>query len=76
MLRRRRAAATGACLGVAGQVVMLAFAVSGFSGAFMVDCWQAAVALIVAVSALGSLRNQGRPLSWRAAAAVTAAAGD
>jgi hypothetical protein len=40
----------------------------------MVAYWQVAVALIVAVSALGSLRGQGRPLSWRALTAVTAAA--
>jgi len=35
---------------------------------------QAVVALVTAVSALGSLRGQGRPLSWWAITALTAAA--
>jgi hypothetical protein len=74
MLRWRRVAATGACLGLAGQVVMLTLAVSGYAGALMVAYWQAAVALVAAASALGSLRSQDRPLSWRAATALTAAA--
>jgi hypothetical protein len=74
MLGWRRAAAAGACLGAAGQVVMLALAVSGYFGELMVAYWQAAVALVVAMSALGSLRSQGRPLSWRAVTALAAAA--
>ena len=74
MLRWRRVAATGACLGLAGQVVMLVLTVSGFTGALMVAYWQAAVALVTAASALGSLRSQGRPLSWRAVTAIAAAA--
>jgi hypothetical protein len=74
MLRWRRVAAAGACLGLAGQVVMLTLAVSGYAGALMVAYWQAAVALVTAASALGSLRSQDRPLSWPAAAALTAAA--
>jgi hypothetical protein len=74
MLGWRRVAATAACLGLAGQVVMLLLAVSGFTGALMVAYWQVAVALVAAVSALGSLRSQGRPLSWRAATALAAAA--
>ena len=40
----------------------------------MVAYWQAAVALVTAASALGSLRSQGRPLSWRAVTALAAAA--
>ena len=36
--------------------------------------WQATVALVTTVSALGSLRSQGRPLSWRAVTALAAAA--
>ena len=74
MLRWRRVAATGACLGLAGEVLMLALAVSGATGPLMVAYWQAAVALVTAASALGSLRSQDRPLSWRAATALTAAA--
>lgn len=74
MLGWRRVAATGACLGLAGQVVMLALAVSGYAGALMVAYWQAAVALVTAASALGSLRSQGRPLSWRAVTALAAGA--
>lgn len=74
MLRWRRIAAAGACLGLAGQVVMLVLAVSGFGGALMVAYWQVVVALVAAVSALGSLRSQGRPLSWRAVTALAAAA--
>jgi hypothetical protein len=74
MLRWRRVAAAGACLGLAGQVVMLALTVSGYAGALMVAYWQAAVALVTAASALGSLRSQGRPLSWRAVTALAAAA--
>lgn len=74
MLRWRRVAATGACLGLAGQAVMLTLAVSGHAGALMVAYWEAAVALVTAASALGSLRSQDRPLSWRAATALTAAA--
>jgi len=74
MLRWRRVAAAGACLGLAGQVVMLVLAVSGFTGALMEAYWQATVALVTTVSALGSLRSQGRPLSWRAVTALAAAA--
>ncbi len=74
MLRWRRVAATGACLGLAGQVVMLALAVSVNDGPLMVAYWQAAVALVTAASALGSLRSQGRPLPWRAVTALAAAA--
>ncbi len=74
MLRWRRVAATGACLGLAGQVIMLTLAVSGYAGGLMVAYWQAAVALVAAASALGSLRSQGRPLSWRAVTALAAAA--
>ena len=74
MLGWRRAAAAGACLGLAGQVVMLVLAVAGYSGPLMVSYWQAVVALVAAVSALGSLRGQDRPLSWWAIAALTAAA--
>ena len=74
MLRWRRIAAAGACLGLAGQVVMLVLAASGFGGALMVAYWQVVVALVAAVSALGSLRSQGRPLSWRAVTALAAAA--
>ena len=74
MLGWRRAAAAGACLGLAGQVVMLVLAVAGYSGPLMVSYWQAVVALVAAVSALGSLRGQGRPLSWWAVTALAAAA--
>jgi hypothetical protein len=75
MLRWRRVAATGACLGLAGQVVMLVLAVSGIAGGpLMVAYWQAAVALVTATSALGSLRSPGRPLSWPAVTALAAAA--
>jgi hypothetical protein len=75
MLRWRRVAATGACLGLAGQVVMLVLAVSGIAGGpLMVAYWQAVVALVAAASALGSLRSPGRPLSWRAVTALAAAA--
>jgi hypothetical protein len=74
MLCWRRVAATGACLGLAGQVVMLALAVSGYAGPLMVSYWQTVVALVAAAAALSSLRSQGRPLSWRAAAALAAAA--
>jgi len=82
MLRWRRAAATGACLGVAGQAAMLALVVSGHPGVLMVSYWQAAMALVTAAATLGSLpgsllgspRSQGRPLSWRAVAALAAAA--
>src|SRR4029077_15484719 len=74
MLGWRRAAAAGACLGLAGQVVMLVLAVAGNSGPLMVSYWQACVALVAAVSARGSLRGQGRPLSWWAMSASTAAA--
>jgi hypothetical protein len=74
MLRWRRVAAAGACLGLAGQAVMLMLAVSGFFGELMVAYWQAAVALVTAASALSSLRSQGRPLSWRGATALAAAA--
>ena len=64
MLRWRRVAAAGACLGLAGQVVMLVLAVSGNAGGpLMLAYWQAAVALVTAASALGSLRSPGRPLS-------------
>lgn len=75
MLGWRRAAATGACLGLAGQVVIVILAVSGFAGALAASWWQAAVALVVVASALGSLRSQERPLSWRAATALAVAAG-
>jgi hypothetical protein len=74
MLRWRRVAATAGCLGLAGQVVMLVLAVSGFTGALMVAYWQVVVALVTAGSALGSLRSQDRPLSWRAVTALAAAA--
>jgi hypothetical protein len=74
MLRWRRVAATGACLGLAGEVVMLLLAVSANDGALMVAYWQAAVALVTAVAALGSLRSQGRPLSWPTVTALAAAA--
>jgi len=74
MLCWRRIAAAGACLGLAGQVVMLVLAVSGFDVALMVAYWQVIVALVAAVSTLGSLRSQGRPLSWRAVTALAAAA--
>jgi hypothetical protein len=74
MLRWRRVAAAGACLGVAGQVVLLVLAVSANDGAMMVAYWQAAVALVSVAAALGSLRSQGRPLSWRAVTALAAAA--
>jgi hypothetical protein len=74
MLGWRRAAAAGACLGLAGQAVMLTLAVSGYGGPLMVAYWQAVVALVAAASALGSLRSQGRPLSWRAVTALAAAA--
>jgi hypothetical protein len=74
MLCWRRAAAAGACLGAAGQVTLLALVVSGYPGELMVSYWQAVVALVAAASALSSLRSQGRPLSWRAAAALAAAA--
>jgi hypothetical protein len=74
MLRWRRVAAAAACLGLAGQVIMLVLAVSGFAGALMVTSWQAAVALVTTGSALGSLRSQDRPLSWRAVTALAAAA--
>jgi hypothetical protein len=73
MLRWRRVAATGACLGLAVQVAMLVIAVSGYTSALMV-AWQAAVALVTVASALGSLRSPGRPLSWRAGTALAAAA--
>jgi hypothetical protein len=73
MLRWRRVAATGACLGLAGQVVMLVLAVSGNAGPLMVAYWQVAVALATVASALGSLRSPGRPLSWRAVTALAAA---
>jgi hypothetical protein len=74
MLGWRRAAAAGACLGLAGQAAMLVLAVAGYSGPLMVSYWQAVVALVAAVSALGSLRGQGRPLSWWAITALSAAA--
>ena len=74
MLCWRRAAAAGACLGAAGQVTMLALVVSGYPGELMVAYWQAVVALVAAASALGSLRSQGRPLSWRAVTALATAA--
>lgn len=74
MLRWRRIAATGACLGLVAQTVALVLDVAGFSGALMVSYWQATMALVTAVSALGSLRSEGRPLSWRAVTALTAAA--
>jgi hypothetical protein len=61
-------------MGLAGQVVMLVLAVAGYSGPLMVSYWQAVVALVAAVSALGSLRGQGRPLSWWAITALAAAA--
>ena len=74
MLRWRRVAATGACLGLAGQVFMLVLTVSGDAGPLMVAYWQVAVALVAVTSALGSLRSQGRPLSWWAVTALAAAA--
>jgi len=74
MLRWRRVAATGACLGLAGQVFLLVLAVSLNDGALMVAYWQTAVALVTAASGLGTLRSQGRPLSWRAVTALAAAA--
>jgi hypothetical protein len=40
----------------------------------MVAYWQVVVALVATVSALGSLRSQDRPLSWRAVTALAAAA--
>jgi hypothetical protein len=73
MLRWRRVAAAGACLGLAGQVFMLVLAVSGDAGPVLVAYWQVAVALAVVTSALGSLRSQGRQLSWRAVTALAAA---
>ena len=39
MLRWRRVAATGACLGLAGKVIMLVLAVSANDGALMVSYW-------------------------------------
>ena len=74
MLRWRRAAAAGACLGLAGQVVVLTLTVANYSGTLMVSYWQAGVALVTAASALGSLRFQDRPLSWRAVTALAVAA--
>jgi hypothetical protein len=59
MLCWRRIAATGACLGLAGQVVVLALPVPGFGIPLMVAYWQVAVALIVAVSALVCWGFQG-----------------
>jgi hypothetical protein len=73
MLRWRRVAAAGACLGLAGQVVLLVLAVSGYAGPLLVAYWQAGAALVTATAALGSLRSQGRPLSWRAVTALAAA---
>jgi hypothetical protein len=73
MLRWRRVAATGACLGLAGQVGTLVLAVSGYAGALIVAYWQVVVAVVTAASALGSLRSQDRPLSWRAATTLTGA---
>jgi hypothetical protein len=73
MLRWRRVAATGACLALAGQVALLVLAVSANDGALMVAYWQAAMALVTVTAALGSLRSQGRPLSWRAVTAFAAA---
>ena len=73
MLRWRRVAAAAACLGLAGQVVLLVLAVSAEDGALMVAYWQAAAALVSATAALGSLRSQGRPLPWRAVTAFAAA---
>jgi hypothetical protein len=52
---------------------MLVLAVSGDAGPLLVAYWQVAVALAVVTSALGSLRSQGRPLSWRAVTALAAA---
>jgi hypothetical protein len=73
MLRWRRSVAIGACLGLAGQVALLAFAVSAGDGALMV-LWEVVVALVTAASALGSLRGEERPLSWWAVLPLTAAA--
>ena len=53
---------------------MLALVVSGYPGELMVSYWQAVVALVAAASALGSLRSQARPLSWRAVTALATAA--
>ena len=74
MLCWRRIVAIGACLGLAGQVALLAFAVSGGDGALMVLWWEVAVALVTAASALGSLRSEERPLPWWAVLPLTAAA--
>ena len=74
MLCWRRIVAIGACLGLAGQVALLAFAVSGGDGALMVLWWEVAVALVTTASALGSLRSEERPLSWWAVLPLTAAA--
>jgi hypothetical protein len=74
MLRWRRVAAAGACLGLAGQAVMLTFAVANYFGVLTVAYWEAAVALVTAASALGSLRFQDRPVSWRAVTALAVAA--
>jgi hypothetical protein len=54
MLRWRRVAAAGACLGLAGQGVVLVLAVAGNTGPLMTAYWQVAVALVTAASALGT----------------------
>jgi hypothetical protein len=74
MLRWRRAAAAGACLGLAGQVVVLTLTVANYFGMLTVAYWQVDVALVTAASALGSLRFQDRPISWRAVTALAVAA--
>jgi len=74
MLRWRRAAAAGACLGLAGQVVVLTLIVTNYFGMLMVAYWQVGVALVTAASALSSLRFQDRPISWRAVTALAVAA--
>jgi hypothetical protein len=71
MLRWPRVVAAGAWLGTAGQAPL---AWSVLTAGFMISCLLLLIALIVAVAALGSVRAQGRPLSWRAAAAVAAGA--
>ena len=54
MLRWRRAAAAGACLGLAGQVVVLTLTVANYFGTLTVAYWQVGVALVTAASALDS----------------------
>ena len=63
--RWREAAAVGACIGAAGQAIVLGREYSGNPSGLVSSWWELVFAVVIALSALVAVQSEGRPLSWR-----------